>query len=292
MLVQPNGLTPEAALADRPVRAEGRAHPRLHRSRSPEIARVLAMGREPPTPTELKKLLDGWGIELDTDQGRSRHRAGAARAVRRRPGRQQASVTEYVAWLSLDKRALEANDSGRRRRRDAQHGQHGLAVGRGEVRAEAAADPADDRARRADRCRQGEHAARSAGAAARLSAGRQAARRSPAASPATSRPRSPTASRPPAPDEEGRPTTRRTARTRRTATPPRPRAEKKAAEKKAASQADAAAADHRQAQRHRRSPTPISCTTSSGSTSATSSASASRSRSPTTRCWSSTRSRT
>lgn len=109
MLVQPNGLTPEAALAiDQFALKGGRilafADP------VPEIARVFSMGRDVPPATEMTKLLDGWGIKLD----KSKVAADIAMARRVQFGGrdgQQASVTEYVVWLQLDKRALDANDS-------------------------------------------------------------------------------------------------------------------------------------------------------------------------------------
>jgi ABC-type uncharacterized transport system involved in gliding motility auxiliary subunit len=110
MLVHPNGLTPEAALAiDQFALKGGRILAFI--DPVPEIARVFSMGRDLPPATELGKLLDGWGVKIDT----SKVAADIAQARRVQFGGGQtgmpASVTEYVVWLSLDKRALEANDS-------------------------------------------------------------------------------------------------------------------------------------------------------------------------------------
>lgn len=109
MVVHPNGLTPEAALAiDQFALKGGRILAFV--DPVPEIARVFSMGKDLPPATEMKKVLDGWGIALDT----SKVAADIAQARRVQFGGgqgQQASVTEYVVWLSLDKRALEANDS-------------------------------------------------------------------------------------------------------------------------------------------------------------------------------------
>lgn len=109
MLVQPNGLTPEAALAvDQFALKGGRILAFI--DPVPEIARVFSMGRDVPPAAEFAKLLNGWGITIDT----AKVAADIAQARRVQFGGgqgQQGSVTEYVVWLSLDKRALEANDS-------------------------------------------------------------------------------------------------------------------------------------------------------------------------------------
>ncbi len=110
MLVQPNGLTPEAALAVDQFAMKGG---RILAFVDPvaEIARVLSMGREAGEPKELMKLLESWGIQIDLKK------VAADRAQARRvqfgggQGGGQPSVTEYVAWLNLDKRALETNDA-------------------------------------------------------------------------------------------------------------------------------------------------------------------------------------
>jgi ABC-type uncharacterized transport system involved in gliding motility auxiliary subunit len=109
MLVHPNGLTAEAALAiDQFALKGGRILAFV--DPVPEIARVFSMGRDVEPATQMKKLFDGWGVTLDT----AKVAADIAQARRVQfgggPG-QQASVTEYVVWLSLDKRALDANDS-------------------------------------------------------------------------------------------------------------------------------------------------------------------------------------
>jgi ABC-type uncharacterized transport system involved in gliding motility auxiliary subunit len=109
MLVQPNGLTPEAALAiDQFALKGGRILAFV--DPVPEIGRVFARGQQVPPITEMGKLLDGWGIKLD----RSKVAADIAQARRVQFGGrdgQQASVTEYVVWLQLDKRAIDANES-------------------------------------------------------------------------------------------------------------------------------------------------------------------------------------
>ncbi len=109
MLVQPNGLTPEAALAvDQFALKGGRVLAFV--DPVPEIARVFSMGREVPPATEMTKLLDGWGIKLDSTKVAAD--IAQARRVQFGGGQgQQASVTEYVVWLQLDKRALDANES-------------------------------------------------------------------------------------------------------------------------------------------------------------------------------------
>ncbi len=109
MLVQPNGLTPEAALAvDQFALKGGRVLAFV--DPVPEIARVFAMGRDVTPATEMTKLLDGWGIKLDSTKVAAD--IAQARRVQFGGGQgQQASVTEYVVWLQLDKRALDANES-------------------------------------------------------------------------------------------------------------------------------------------------------------------------------------
>ena len=109
MLVQPSAMTPETALAiDQFALKGGRVLAFI--DPVPEIARVFSMGRDTPKATELEKLLNGWGITIDT----SKVAADIAQARRVQFGGgqgQQPSVTEYVVWLALDKRALDANDS-------------------------------------------------------------------------------------------------------------------------------------------------------------------------------------
>lgn len=109
MLVQPTGLTPEAALAiDQFALRGGRVLAFI--DPVAEIARVLSMGREQGEITELAKVLDAWGIKFD----RTKVAADIAQARRVQfggQGGQQASVTEYVAWLSIDRRAMNADES-------------------------------------------------------------------------------------------------------------------------------------------------------------------------------------
>ncbi len=109
MLVQPTGLTPEAALAIDQFALKGG---RILAFVDPvaEIARVLSMGKEQGDINELKKLLEAWGIKLDP----TKVAADISQARRVQFGGQQgqqASVTEYVAWLSLDRRAMNADES-------------------------------------------------------------------------------------------------------------------------------------------------------------------------------------
>jgi len=110
MLVQPNGLTPEAALAIDQFALKGG---RILAFVDPvaEIARVLSQGRPVGEPTELLKLFKTWGIEIDPTKVAAD--IGQARRVQFGGGQSGTppSVTEYVAWLNLDKRALEANDA-------------------------------------------------------------------------------------------------------------------------------------------------------------------------------------
>ena len=109
MIVQPNALTPEAALAiDQFALKGGRVLAFI--DPVAEIARVMSQGREQGQPDELKKLLSGWGIEIDLKKVAAD--ISQARRVQFGGGQGgQPSVTEYVVWLSLDKRALEANDA-------------------------------------------------------------------------------------------------------------------------------------------------------------------------------------
>lgn len=109
MLVQPTGLTPEAALAvDQFALKGGRILAFV--DPVPEIARVLAQGRETGDIVEMKKLLTAWGIAFDTTKVAAD--IAQARRVQFGGGQgQQASVTEYVAWLNIDRRAMDANDS-------------------------------------------------------------------------------------------------------------------------------------------------------------------------------------
>lgn len=109
MLVQPTGLTPQAALAiDQFALKGGRVLAFI--DPVPEIARVLSRGSEPGDITELTKVFDAWGIKFD----KSKVAADIAQARRVQfggQGGQQASVTEYVAWLSIDRRAMNADES-------------------------------------------------------------------------------------------------------------------------------------------------------------------------------------
>src|SRR5262245_31518523 len=109
MIVQPTGLTPEAALAIDQFALKGG---RILAFVDPvaEIARVLSMGREQGDLKEFKKLLDGWGIQFDTTKVAAD--IAQARRVQFGGGQgQQPSVTEYVVWLNLDRRAMDANDA-------------------------------------------------------------------------------------------------------------------------------------------------------------------------------------
>ena len=109
MVVQPTGLTPEAALAIDQFALKGG---RILAFVDPvaEIARVLAQGREQGDIAEMTRLLDAWGIQLAP--GKISADIAMARRVQFGGAQgQQPSVTEYVAWLNLDRRAMETNDA-------------------------------------------------------------------------------------------------------------------------------------------------------------------------------------
>ena len=109
MLVQPSGLTPEAAYAiDQFALKGGRILAFV--DPVPEVGRVFSMGQPIGEITELKKLIASWGVTFDSTKV-----AGDktfARRVQFGGGQGgQPSVTDYVAWMNLDKRALDEGDA-------------------------------------------------------------------------------------------------------------------------------------------------------------------------------------
>ena len=85
MVVQPVGLTPQAAYAIDQFALKGG---RVLAFVDPvaEIGRLLTGGRDIGDIVEMKKLLTGWGVAFDEQQGRRRHHARPSRPVRRAGG--------------------------------------------------------------------------------------------------------------------------------------------------------------------------------------------------------------
>ncbi len=110
MLVQPTGLTPQAAYAiDQFVLKGGRLL--VFVDPVAEVARMLSGGRPTGEPKELEKLLAAWGVKYDPKK------VAADVATARRvqygggPGGAEPSVAQYVAWLSMDRKALDESSA-------------------------------------------------------------------------------------------------------------------------------------------------------------------------------------
>jgi ABC-type uncharacterized transport system involved in gliding motility auxiliary subunit len=106
MLVQPSGLTADAAYAIDQFALKGG---RVLAFVDPvsEVGRIFNMGQDVAAPEELRKLMAAWGITWDPLQVAADYTH--ARRVQYGGGNRP-SVTEYVTWLGLDRRNLEDNE--------------------------------------------------------------------------------------------------------------------------------------------------------------------------------------
>ena len=107
MIAQPDKLTPEAALAvDQFVLGGGRAL--VFVDPVAELGRMGPMGMGPGAPSpDFVKILKAWGVDFDASKT-----AGDIASARRVQfgGGARPVVTEYVAWLTLDRSRIDEND--------------------------------------------------------------------------------------------------------------------------------------------------------------------------------------
>jgi ABC-type uncharacterized transport system involved in gliding motility auxiliary subunit len=107
MIAQPDKLTPEAALAvDQFVLGGGKAL--VFVDPVAELGRMGPMGMGPGTPTsDFVKILQAWGVDFDASTT-----AGDIASARRVQfgGGARPVVTEYVAWLTLDRSRIDEKD--------------------------------------------------------------------------------------------------------------------------------------------------------------------------------------
>src|SRR5215475_7151072 len=107
MIAQPDKLTAEAALAvDQFVLGGGKAL--VFVDPVAELGRMGPMGMGPGAPTaEFVKILKAWGVDFDASKT-----AGDIASARRVQfgGGARPVVTEYVAWLTLDRSRIDEND--------------------------------------------------------------------------------------------------------------------------------------------------------------------------------------
>ena len=107
MIAQPDKLTPEAALAvDQFVLGGGKAL--VFVDPVAELGRMGPMGMGPGAPTaEFVKILKAWGVDFDASKT-----AGDIASARRVQfgGGARPVVTEYVAWLTLDRSRIDESD--------------------------------------------------------------------------------------------------------------------------------------------------------------------------------------
>jgi gliding motility-associatede transport system auxiliary component len=107
MIAQPDKLTPEAALAvDQFVLGGGKAL--VFVDPVAELGRMGPMGMGPGAPTgDFVKILKAWGVDFDASKT-----AGDIASARRVQfgGGARPVVTEYVAWLTLDRSRLDEKD--------------------------------------------------------------------------------------------------------------------------------------------------------------------------------------
>jgi ABC-type uncharacterized transport system involved in gliding motility auxiliary subunit len=106
MVAQPRNLTPEAAYAiDQYALKGGKVI--VFADPVPEAARLAMMGKTGNGMEELNKLLKSWGVAFDPKKVAT----DIEHARRVQFGRQQGGmVTEYVAWLGLDKNSIDQHD--------------------------------------------------------------------------------------------------------------------------------------------------------------------------------------
>ncbi len=111
MLIQPEGLSPETAYAiDQFALSGGKVlafvDPVAETQRGGGNP-MMMMAQGPPDLAEFGKLMNAWGVEMDT----SKLAGDIARARRVQfGGGPRSSVTEYVLWLGLDRRNLDEKD--------------------------------------------------------------------------------------------------------------------------------------------------------------------------------------
>jgi ABC-type uncharacterized transport system involved in gliding motility auxiliary subunit len=107
LIAQPDKLTAEAALAvDQFVLGGGKAL--VFVDPVAELGRMGPMGMGPGTPTpDFIKILKAWGVDFDASKT-----AGDIASARRVQfgGGPRPVVTEYVAWLTLDRSRIDEND--------------------------------------------------------------------------------------------------------------------------------------------------------------------------------------
>jgi ABC-type uncharacterized transport system involved in gliding motility auxiliary subunit len=104
MIVQPTGLTDKAAYAiDQYVLGGGKAL--VFADPMPEAAYMQTLGKDKGGMKQLAKLLKSWGVGFVDDQV-----ATDIAHARRVQFSQSGPVTDYVAWLALDKRNIDEGD--------------------------------------------------------------------------------------------------------------------------------------------------------------------------------------
>lgn len=107
VLVQPSDMTAETAYAvDQFVLKGGRILAFV--DPVSEVGRMFQRGKDVAQSPQLKTLFDAWGIAYDG--GKVAADITHARRVQYGSG-PSASVTEYVAWLNLDRRNLDTGDA-------------------------------------------------------------------------------------------------------------------------------------------------------------------------------------
>lgn len=105
MIADPYDLTPEAAYAiDQYMLSGGKAL--VFIDPVAETPQLATLGSKKEGLDELKKLLNAWGLDIDD----TKVAADIAHARRVQFGQTGGPVTEYVAWLVLDKRNIDQDD--------------------------------------------------------------------------------------------------------------------------------------------------------------------------------------
>lgn len=105
MIADPYDLTPEAAYAiDQYMLSGGKAL--VFIDPVAETSQLATLGSKKEGLDELKKLLNAWGLDIDD----TKVAADIAHARRVQFGQTGGPVTEYVAWLVLDKRNIDQDD--------------------------------------------------------------------------------------------------------------------------------------------------------------------------------------
>jgi ABC-type uncharacterized transport system involved in gliding motility auxiliary subunit len=107
LVAQPTGLTPAAAYAiDQYALKGGKVLALI--DPLPEAAHLAMMGQSGEGRAELAKLLKTWGV--DFEPGKVAADIGYARRVQFGGRGGDGMVTEYVAWLGLDRTAIDQHD--------------------------------------------------------------------------------------------------------------------------------------------------------------------------------------